>query len=435
MHYPIHTRPQNPHYEFTRLHDLEMAKLRVTVDEMKTKRPSRRSQSAPYAKPTTASVRRKRARSETCLHEEPVVRTSKRLRGIAAESMEEEGVVDAVAFTGGWGIGGSKEGTSQRKFTRTLSAMTSSTVPDEEESSQSTLPDDERVPANVGPSSQSSEAASIYASDRPQEMAATSNTIPPVEHQNLISVHSLFPPAVLIDGYPSLRIKVGETCLYRRRAQLPTLEWQSHFFFQHITDENIRTALQKELSRDGFIRIPDTLFDSSEEDNLDNFLLDFFERYALPKQSLPNFADFTDPSTKILNPKRISWWKLLADYLHIPHYLDKILNTSPGNWHIVCHSLPTFSSIREFSIVIELLGLKRAREIIHQELARRIALVRGKGRIKETVQFELLKMGYDELRELSRRFERLEREYFEKIVENCVMCCVQPAFPGDTMRS
>ena len=434
MNYPFHTRPQHPCHEATRLFDSEMAKIRVTVEEMKTKHPSRRSRSAPYSKPANDPVRRKRARSETCLREEPV-RTSKRLRGIAADSMEEEAVFDVAVFTGGWGIGSGKEGTSRRKFGRTLSAMTSSTMPDEEESSQSTLPDDEGVPANARLSSQSITEVSSCSSNGAQEMAATSNAIPLVVSQELVPVHSSFPPVVLIDGYPSLRIKFRGTCLYRRRAQLPTLEWQSHYFFQHINDEDIRTALQKELSRDGFIRIPNNLFDSSDQDTLGDFFLDFFERYALPKQPLPTFADFIDPSTKILNAKRISWWKLLADYLHIPHYLDKILNTSPGNWHIVYHSLPTFTSIRDFSIVIESLGLKRAREAIHQELARRIALVRGKGRIKETVQFDLLKMGYEELRELSTQFEHLEREYTEKIMGSCIMCCVQPAFLGDTMRS
>lgn len=434
MNDPFHTRPQDPCHEGTRLFDSEMAKIRVTVEEMKTKRSSRRSRSAPYSKPANDSVRRKRARSETCLCEEPV-RTSKRLRGIAADSMEVDKVVDVAVSTGGWGIGGGKEGTSRRKFGRTLSGMTSTTIPDEEYSSQSTLPDDEGVSANASLSSQSITEVSSCPSNGPQETAATSNSIPLVLPQELIPVHSSFPPAVLIDGYPSLRVKFRETCLYRRRAQLPNLEWQSHYFFHRIIDEDIRTALQKELSRDGFIRIPNNLFDSSEQDTLEDFLLDFFERYALPKQPLPTFADFTDHSTKILNAKRILWWKLLADYLHIPHYLDKILNTSPGNWHIVYHSLPTFSSIRDFSIVIESLGLKRARETIHQELARRIALVRGKGRIKETMQFELLKMGYEELRELSTQFEHLEREYIEKIMGSCVMCCVQPAFLGDTMRS
>ena len=337
MHYPIHTRPQHPHHEFTRPFDLEMAKIRVTVEEMKTKRPSRRSRSAPYSTPANDPVRRKRARSETCLSEEPVVRTSKRLRGIAADSMEEEGVVDMVVFTGGWGIGGGKEGASRRTFGRTLSAITNSTVAEEEESSQSTLPDDEGGPATAVLPSQSIQAASSSPSNRPQEMASTSNTIPPVERQESIPVQRPFPPAVLIDGYPPLRIKFRETCLYRRRAQIPTLEWQSHYFFQHITDEDIRTTLQDDLSRYGFIRIPNTLFDSSEQDIVNNFLLDFFERYALPKQRLPTFADFTDPSTKILNAKRISWWKQLADYLHIPHYLDKILNTTARK---LAHSIP-----------------------------------------------------------------------------------------------
>jgi hypothetical protein len=246
------------------------------------------------------------------------------------------------------------------------------------------------------------------------------------------------PPPVLIDGYPSLRVCFRNTCLYRRRAQLPTLEWQSHYFFQHIADTNPRTELQTSLTKDGFIIIPDTLFGAipfEEEHTLHPLLSEFFERYALPKQPLPTFADFIDPLTKILDSKRISWWKTLADYLHIPHYLDKILNTDPGNWHIVYHSLPSFSAIREFSEVIESLGLKRAREMIHQELARRIALIKGKGKIRVTTQFQLVKMGYDELREMSKKYDHLagDKVTVEKAMESCVMCCVRPAFTGDMM--
>jgi hypothetical protein len=148
MHYPKHTLHQpSPLHFNTRVLDLEMAKIRATIQDVKK---IRRPRSAPHTLEKVVSPR-KRARSETCLCEEPILRTSKRLRGIEPEMQKEEDVevIDMVVFTGGWHVGGSREG--KRKFARTLSNGTSTTVAEEESesSTQSTLPDEEFRPPSV----------------------------------------------------------------------------------------------------------------------------------------------------------------------------------------------------------------------------------------------------------------------------------------------
>ena len=58
--------------------------------------------------------------------------------------------VDVAVWTGGWHVGGGKERVSgsKRKFGRTLSAGTTSTIADEEDmfSTQSTSPEEESTP-------------------------------------------------------------------------------------------------------------------------------------------------------------------------------------------------------------------------------------------------------------------------------------------------
>jgi hypothetical protein len=68
--------------------------------------------------------------------------------------------------------------------------------------------------------------------------------------------------------------------------------------------------------------------------------------------------------------------------------------------------------------------MKRARELIHQELARRVARVKGlKGRRGVKGRWGLIGMGYEELRQVSREFDSTE-----EVVGECDMCCIRPGF-------
>jgi hypothetical protein len=285
--------------------------------------------------------------------------------------------------------------------------------------------------------------ASTLGGDEPGEAVAPSNphlrdhgdsTGMPVSGDQPPAYSNPVPPPVLIDGCPSLRLCFRGTCLYRQR-RVPTLEWRSHYFFRHITNAALRTEHENSLGRDGFIGIPDALFGPLSPDDeraLMNFLPEFFERYALPRQSLATFAVFTDATTGVLEAKRISWWKTLADHFSIPHYLDRIYNMTPGDWHVVMHSLPTFSAIREFAEVTEALGFRRAREMIHQQLARDVAFIKGNKKINAKTHFRLLKMGYEELRELSKQHDQVAEDIFpgQGSMEWCAMCDLYPAMGG-----
>lgn len=326
----------------------------------------------------------------------------------------------------------------KRRFRRNSSSMTGTTVPDgeaEEVSAQLTIPED----ASSAPGITEILELTVQSGDgshnrdtSPPEIETTTKDSEDIS--TLPAFTNSIPPPVVIDGYPSLRVVFRRTCLFRRRAQVPTHEWQSHYFFQRIGDETTQAECGKCLERDGFIRIPDSLFGNitvTDEDAVLQILAEFFERFALPNQHFPTFSEFTNPTSRFLEGRRILWWKTLADHLYMPHYLDRVFFTGPENWHIVYHALPTFAAMREFSEATESLGFRRAKERIHQELARRIAWVKGHSKIRPKTRFALLKKGYAELRDLSKAYDRVEKDGVAGIPD-CVMCNIQPPLMGST---
>ena len=68
--------------------------------------------------------------------------------------------------------------------------------------------------------------------------------------------------------------------------------------------------------------------------------------------------------------------------------------------------------------------------MIHQEIARRIAFIKGKGDRKAQTLFRLFKKGYEELREMSKEYDHRSEERFDgqTATENCIMCRVRPGF-------
>jgi len=431
---PIHTaQKRSRHLYFAQLLEQEMVRIRVAAEELKkSDPPPRRARTAPIPadKEKTPVTRGKRARSETI---EPT-RSSKRLRGIAAEAIvvEED---DVVVLPGGWATGGQYADSPKRDFTRTISTGTSSTAPDTENRTPTTAAPNKETPATAtaGLISQdqnaptnSQDSTSTIAIDPDTSVPVASHIAPKPLYRNI-------PPLpVLIDGHPSLRVVFREMCLYRYRAPSPIHEWQSHQFLPQITDPELRIKHEQTHARDGVVFIPDTLFELSPETGsiIFDLIHEFFEHYALPNHALPTFALFTDPVTNVLEARRISWWKILADHFRVPHNLDKVFNTSPGNWHAAYHSLPTFAALRGLSEVTENLEFKRAREMVHQEIARRIGFIKGKGDRKAQTLFRLLSKGYEELRELSKEYDQRSEERFDgqTAMESCIMCRIRPAF-------
>jgi len=429
---PIHTsQKRSRHLYFAQLLEQEMVRIRVAAEEFKKMDPPpRRARTAPIPadKETIPVTRVKRARSETV---EPT-RSSKRLRGIAAEAILVEEQDDVVLLAGGWSTGGKKPDSPKRDFKRTISTGTSSTAPDPENRTPTSATPDTRPPATaVAPQSQddptnSQVSTSTSATDLDMSLEMPSSSVAKPPFRNVP------PPPVLIEGHPSLRVVFRKMCLYRYHAESPMHEWQSQHFFQQISDAAIRAEHEDTHTRDGVVAIPETLFDLSPETEpiIFDLIHEFLEHYALPNHVLPTFALFTDPVAHTLEARRISWWILLTDHFGVPHNLDKVFNTSPGNWHSAYHSLPTFASLRDISSLTEDLGFKRAREMVHQEIARRIAFIKGKGDRKAQTLFRLLSKGYDELRELSKEYDHREGERFDgqTAMESCVMCRVRPAF-------
>jgi hypothetical protein len=429
---PIHTaQNQSRHSYFAHLLEQEMVRIRVAAEELQKLDPPPRSRTAPILadKAKTPVTLGKRARSESV---EPT-RSSKRLRGIATQLIVVEEDDDVVVLPGGWATGGKNSNSPKKDFTRTISTQSSSTVFDQETRTPTSLSPDKETPATAAaPISQDAPTNSQFSTstvdtDPDTSLQMSSPMSPKPLYRNI-------PPLpVLIDGYPSLRVVFRDLCLYRITAPSPIHEWQSYRFFSHITDPAVRTEQEQTQTRDGVVFIPDTLFESSPETDSDiilDLVHEFLEQYSLPKQAITRFDIFTDPVANILEPRRISWWKLLADHFRIPHNLDKVFNTTHRNWHFAYHSLPTFAGLRELSELAENWGFKRGREMVHQEIARRIAFIKGKGDRKAQTQFRLLKKGYEELREMSREYDHRSEERFDgqTAMENCIMCRVQPAF-------
>jgi hypothetical protein len=69
--------------------------------------------------------------------------------------------------------------------------------------------------------------------------------------------------------------------------------------------------------------------------------------------------------------------------------------------------------------------MRRAGEIIHQELARRVTKAKGlfKGSRKVKEKLRLIKMKHENLRLLSRKFDGKDGG-----VGECDMCCIRPGF-------
>ena len=427
-----------------------MARLQAIVKKMKSTKvePLKRPRSAPLPKQTidpleTESVpQRKRARSEAATSQEPS-RISKRLRGIAADAivLKVEEVDETVLLTDGGGSAAGKQN-RKREFLRTLSSNTTTTVEDEESNGLSTPKSLTATPSSSPPETRgsvsSTETTALSTAALESSRPGSSQDTPEDTLQgNMQPIQPLFrntvPATAFIDGHPSLRVCFRKFCVYRVRAAIPAYEWRSHHLFQHITDSVVLETFKTILSEKGYIEIPDTLFgEISEEDEepIWNLITVFLERYALPHQPIPSFAEFIHPVTKLLQVRWISWWKTLAEYFCVPNFLSKVYNCGPGEWHMVFHGLPTFFSMREFSEVAESLGFKRARETIHQELARRVAFVKGNKKIKVETYYELLKLGYSEMREVSKRYDSIDKyeANVRSIMENCAMCCVTPGF-------
>jgi hypothetical protein len=398
----------------------------------------RRALSVPSNQHAKDSIsQRKRARSEACISDGPV-RISKRLKGIAPEmEVEEE---DTVVLTGGWQLDG-KEKDTRRQFGRTLSGATESTEPDEaaevEMSTQSTVPDDEPLPAIDGayPASsqlvsQSVNPYSLYANVMEDNVSPSQETIAQPEEVERPPYRNEVPPAVSIDGHPPLRVCWRETCLHR--VPSGPLEWRSPLFLAQIVDSTVQADYQVELERDGYITIPSDLFGTvtpEEEKTLKSFIPEILEKYSLPNQEWPTFSFFSSPLTKLPEPRRISWWKTLSDHFHLPHHLEEMFNPTPNDWHTIFHSLDSMALMRDFSETTELLGVKRARELVHQELARRIAFIKGHGKIRPATHFRLIRMDYAELRRISTFYDDLEKEDLsgQARIDCCSMCGLYPA--------
>ena len=78
--------------------------------------------------------------------------------------------------------------------------------------------------------------------------------------------------------------------------------------------------------------------------------------------------------------ERLVWWKAVAAYLHIPHNLDGLFTKKfPGDLHRAFHDLANPAELRCLSEITESWEDKWAAEMIHEELARRIAFAKGSG--------------------------------------------------------
>lgn len=97
---------------------------------------------------------------------------------------------------------------------------------------------------------------------------------------------------------------------------------------------------------------------------------------------------------------------------------------------MVIHGLQTLEQLRHFSTVTESLGMIGALEMIHQELARRVAFVRS-GKVIIKSEAKLLPLDYETLREMSKKYDHISESKGvsgQRASETCIMCCVHPPF-------
>ena len=436
--------------------DMARAK-RATLKEPSdgAKDPIRRPRSAPSTlhKADKVTAIRKRAQSEMAVdaaREEGIQarvealvgkRASKRLRGMAPSPIStpskldsgEKGNEEMVEDSERMGLSPFK----RRKFQRTTSSSSESSI-----GSRSTTPEgdpnEDMTTEYINlPSTQAANIRNLRFPEKSTQTKIAPTSIPPPdkrdeesvgddENDDLEEMLDEFPPAVLIDGEPSVRIIFRNLCIWRRPALSPPHEWPGCYFLSQIQSRQDRLKWQEELVDPGYIVIPDSVFaDVTEEDesSLVQVMNIFFERYSLPKQPLSNFSLFQNPTTRFLEPKRLLWWKALTEYFHTKDDMSEIYRAPPGTWHEVFHALPTFSDLIEFSEVTEKLAGDRAKEIVHLELARRLARFKGGGHVGWSAQFELLQLGYQALRDAAKQFGA-------RTTKTCSMCCVQPPFRG-----
>ena len=423
---------------------LEMARIKTIVENTKPikSEPMHRPRSAPlYQRNETETVvraRLKRAQSEACIDdvhrlekrsrtEEWVsTRVSKRLRGLAPSPSTSP--ARRRANVGGLPVEPGRAGPcaevemsragdglgKQRKLERYPSSDSRTTCPETDPAS------------NPGIVSDQQSASPVCVITQPEEDTINSQTHPSDVSLTGPSFRNGIPPQVLIDGEPSFRFVFRGICHWRRRAMTPLHEWSGCHFLGHVISQEHQLKWQTDLLETGYILLPDDLFGAlpvGEEPSLLGLMNEFFDKYALRGQSLPTLSTFVNPQTRLVEPERLLWWKTLADFWHLPDLMGNIFHVQAGTWHEIFHALPTIASLSELSEVIELLGLKRAQEVVHLELARRVTTMKERGHGRFKVHFQLLQMGYEELRKVA-------REFGDRIVESCSMCCIQPPLKG-----
>jgi len=184
------------------------------------------------------------------------------------------------------------------------------------------------------------------------------------------------------------------------------------------------------LQKEGYVTLPTSLFEDTTPNNTsppDQIMRIFFDKNTSPERPLPQFTDFVNPETGLLDPARIVHWTQLSKFFGIPHNLDGIYHSPACQWHTTFHALPTFAGLVAFSRITEELGFKRARETIHQEMARRIRCLSRGGRARgKRVLLKMLKMGYEEMRAEGGKW--IGREEEGDVWASCPGCRVLPGF-------
>ena len=88
--------------------------------------------------------------------------------------------------------------------------------------------------------------------------------------------------------------------------------------------------------------------------------------------------------------------------------------------------------LRQLLEITEWMDNKWAQEIVHEELARRVAFVRTRKDPRKS-QARFLEIGLEELRERSRKYDNVCEFAGQQGVDTCLMCQVRPGLKGSTV--
>jgi hypothetical protein len=247
---------------------------------------------------------------------------------------------------------------------------------------------------------------------QPQSPLTPPRTTPPTSSNNPTAVypHDIplvlgpCPPAphLLVEGHFPLRIIYSSTLLMRRNIPALKHEWSSRRLLARMAPAH-RQKFAEQIRSKGTITLPGDIFHDVwlEEDKVAarDLIYQFCEWMGLPHHGETlSFEKFVGPQG--FEPRRMLWWRTLAQEFGLAESQlgDVFLHIKPGAVHDLWHAMYLLRTLAEFSSVCEELDEIPMREMVHHEMARRLASGEQVRKARVRLQMRLVCLGHEELR-------------------------------------